>query len=120
MTDDIEQAERELQAARARLSTNVDELKGWLGGHFPVQARSNGAQKEAQASEDMTMLFGKVISLFRTNPAPALLIAIGAGWLIQQHFKPSRPRKRRARRNEPRRKSGQTKDGVDEEMFSEF
>lgn len=120
MTDDIEQAERELQAARLRLSANVDELKGWLGGHLPSQVQSNEQEKEAQANEDLTMLFGKVISLFRANPAPALLIAVGAGWLIQQHFKPSRPRRKRARRNESRRGNGRTEAAADEEMFSEF
>lgn len=75
-------------------------------------------EQEARARDDLALVFGKAISVLKANPAPALLIAIGAGWLMQRHFKPSRLRRKRFHKDRPHGNDRQPESEKETETFA--
>lgn len=104
MNDDLSRAVREADEARERLSSNISDLAASFSGAAPIlqtvswlyRSRRSAAEQRSYFSEQVpeddydapASGVGDLFSVMRKNPLPSLVMAVGAGWLLQRYLRP--------------------------------
>ncbi len=92
MKDDVEIAERLVTESLARLTNDVGDLKGLLKGHMVWHPSVSFKAAFSKTQKQEGTLLRDCLSIFRGNPVPSILIAVGLGWLVGQHVLRGRTR----------------------------
>lgn len=79
MTESLNELEREVEAARARLDGTIEAIQGRLTLSGIVDEVMGSLNKRQVSSG-----FDSAVSLAKRNPLPLMIVAAGVGWLIHR------------------------------------
>ena len=83
MSNSADQAERDVERSRERLTRTIDQLHSRFSGYNPkAQIKAHGLQPQ-----QLNQTARNIIATIRRDPIPSLMIGAGVCWLIYEAFR---------------------------------